>query len=496
DKAMIAYESAADVSPVYIWIFQAQVQQIKTETFLQHYDGALESLHEMLRDSKNTEYFGIIHFEIANILTVQGKFAEAEEKYRYIDTAFARTEEAARSYYVLGRYFEYQMNNYDSARILYNKAKNEFPSSQITSEAVIKADIFNKHFELWKDLNRFDSLYTYELYKPEPVDSVTIPAHDSLAQKDTLVVTEEPKVKKMSKTGKQESIKDSVVVVDSVKIKERLVWEQSKSVLLDSLQRAIVRTKFELGGLFYLEIQQPDSAIRWFDEVIVKNPKSQFAPRALYTKAEIYRTLLQRSPSEREQIYRDIIAQYGDSPYANEARKNLGIPMIEMQKDTAMELFERAELLAEQKEFQSAVSSFKQLASRYVASPLSAKALYSAGWHYEHSLVNNDSAYSIYKRLVQQFPASQYSKVVQPKITEYDNELKRIETEKQKALDDAKRIEAEKQKAADDAKEKERQAKEVKKTGEKLTEPVINDSLSTGKPLESVSIDTLSTPKK
>ncbi|MFA6440495.1 MAG: tetratricopeptide repeat protein, partial [Bacteriovoracaceae bacterium] len=231
-------------------------------------------------------------------------------------------------------------------------------------------------------------------------------------------------------------------------------------------------------------------------EVIVKNPKSQFAPRALYTKAEIYRTLLQRSPSEREQIYRDIIAQYGDSPYANEARKNLGIPMIEMQKDTAMELFERAELLAEQKEFQSAVSSFKQLASRYVASPLSAKALYSAGWHYEHSLVNNDSAYSIYKRLVQQFPASQYSKVVQPKITEYDNELKRIETEKQKALDDAKRIEAEKQKAADDAKEKERQAKEVKKTGEKLTEPVINDSLSTGKPLESVSIDSLSTPKK
>jgi TolA-binding protein len=473
EKAMVSYGSAADVSPVYTWIFQAQLQQIKTKAFQEQYEEALESLQDMLRDSKNTEFFSIIHFEIANILSMQGKFDAAEEKYRYVDTAFAKTDEAARSYFTLGTMYEERMRNYDSARVFYNRAKTEFPASEITPVATRKAEVFNKYSDLRKDLSKYDSLYIYELTKPEPVDS-TLLKKDSVAVNDSVSTAEVPKIKMMAKPVKNNAKKDSVLTVDSVKIKEQLHKEKIQEALLDSLQHSIARTKFELGGLFFLEIQIADSAVRWFDDVIMKYPKSQFAPRALYTKAEIFRTMQNRPQEELDQIYRDIIDQYGESPYANEARRILGIPLVIEQQDTALADFEQAEILTEKKEYLSAIAQYKRIAGQFPNSPVAAQALYAAGWQYEHSLVNNDSAYALYKRLALQYPASKYTTAVRAKIAEVEAERVRIEDEQKKAAEDLKRAEEEKKKAAEAAKEK-------KTVNEAPAEPAPSDSLLTPK---------------
>lgn len=483
DRAMEAYAAAADASPVYTWIFQSQLQQIKTKAFQQQFAEALDELTEMLGDSKNTEFFSIIHFEMANILSMQGKFAEAEEKYRYVDTAFAKTDEAARSYFILGKYYESQVQNYDSARVFYNKAKIEFPSSEITPEATLKSDMFNKYSGLTHDLFKFDSLYTLEVNRPEAVDTLPPVSADSSSMKDSVAVKETPKVvKKMSKGGKTETKKDSAALAaDSLRIKEQQLKEKNRAMLLDSMQRSIVRTKFELGGLFYLEIQNPDSAIRWFDDVITNYPKSPFAPRALYTKAEIYRTELKKSREELDRIYQSIIDQYGDSPYANEARKAVGLPIVEAEKDTALEQFESAEVMAENKDYNGAIAAYKKIAMQYPASAVAAKALFSAGWHYEHSLVNNDSAYAVYNRVISLYPLSVYTAAARPKVAAYDAEMKRIEDEKKQAAEELKRKEDEKKKAAEDLKEKERLEKEKKTEPKSPAEPAPADTLLTPK---------------
>lgn len=469
DLAEKAYINAEEYSPLYSLIFQSQLQQIKMHAFQKNYTKALDELNDMLGDTKNTEFFSIVHFEIATVLGMQGKIMESIERYRYVDTAFARTDEAARSYFAIAKYYETDEINYDSARVLYNKARAEFPSSEINKEATLKAEIFNKYSTLIFDFSKFDSLYLNALFVKAQLDSgVSLLRDTVVVMKDTVsIVREDEKLKKMTKPGRQESKKDSVQIIDSTKIKESINRELLQAKLIDSLQRSIVRTKFELAGLFYLEIQNLDSALFWFNNIVKHNPKSEFAPRAFYTIAEIYRGMKQQPKNILDSIYTIIVDQYPVSLYANEARKNLGIPIIEAKKDTAMELFERAELLAEEKKYEQAISIYNKITDQYLTSLLSAKALYAAGWHYENSLLKNDSAISVYRRLLAKFPASQFAGTVRPKVTEIDNELKRIAEEKQRKIEEQKL--------------KEQQEKEQKQLQEIKSEQSPSDSLSSPK---------------
>ncbi len=448
-KAYDAYASARRSSPVYSLIFQAQLQQVKITAMNGRHEEALETLEGMLTDSKNAEYFGSVHFEIAEVMMMQGRKNEAVEKYRYIDTAFVRTEESARSYFLLGKYFELSEGRYDSARVMYNKARVEFPASEITAEAVLKGEMFNKYFDLWKELSKYDSLYTKERDRPLELDTVSV-VKDTAAVKDTVVVKAEPKVKKMAKAGKTETKKDSALSVDSLRIKERLQKERERALLLDSLQRTIGRVKFELGGLFFLEIQQPDSAVRWFDDVIDHYASTPYAPRALYTKAEMFRTVLNRPQPELEALYTTLIDRYSESPYANEARKFLGRPLVVAQIDTAAAQFEQAEQLSDAGDHAAAVVSLKRTAERFPLSPYASKSLYTAGWHYEHALDIPDSAVAVYQRLVTMFPSSTYAAKVRGKVMEYDAEKNRIQEEKL----EAERKEAEAKKEAEEQKKK------------------------------------------
>lgn len=464
DKAQQAYTNAMDNSPLYSMKFQSELQIHKLHASQRQFQESKDGLNEMLGDTKNSDFYGTIHFELAGVMMQNGEVSDAIEKYRFIDTAFARTDEAARSYYILAEYYQMKELRYDSASVLYGKARNEYAASEITKTASERADIFTKYEQLRKDLARYDSLLISTLSLKLRNDSLAAaPQSDSLKLKDTSVVREEVKVKKMTKAGK--TPKDTVIIssIDSSKIKDRLNKEEAHQKMVDSLQRSIVRTKFELGGLFFLEIQQPDSAQRWFTEVIESAPTSEFAPRALYTIAEIYREK-DRPAAELESIYRRIIDEYPASAYANEARKNLSLPVITAQKDSAISAFEQAEVLNEMSKFDAAVSSFKRIQEQFPASPLAPKALFTAGWIYENSLNKGDSAASVYRRVIARYPLSTYASTARPKVQEFEAELKRLEDEKKQAEEEKK--------------QKEQREKESKTVKEKRPVSVPADSLA------------------
>ncbi|MEW5799056.1 MAG: tetratricopeptide repeat protein [Bacteroidota bacterium] len=442
EKAAEEYEKVTDYAPGYTLLFTAELSKTRTLVRQKKYADALEILEAMLSDSKNTDFFAAVHFEIANAQFAQGDRRAAMEKYRYIDTTFARTDEAARSYFAMAQIYEQVELNYDSARIFYGKARSEFPASKITTEAVQKTEIFTKYHTYHNDLSRFDSLIAFTIRQKEITDSTSAAATDSLvlAQKDSSNVEPiDPKSRKATKpVKKSETKKDSIPAFDSTKIKTQIAKDLAYKQLIDSLQRSIVRTKFELGGLFFLELSVPDSALYWFQHVVDNYPKSEFAPRALYTIAEIYRTVKEKPQSVRDSLYSLIIASYPTSPYAQEARKILGLPIVETEKDSAAELLQQAEAFADVLDFTSAIKTYKEIVAKHSGSTLTPKALYAAGWHFENSLLNNDSALAVYRRLLAKYPASQYASVVRPKVTEFENEQKRIEQEKQRLIEEQK----------------------------------------------------------
>ncbi|MBI2428675.1 MAG: tetratricopeptide repeat protein [Ignavibacteriales bacterium] len=442
EKAEAEYEKVSDYEPGYTLLFSADLAKARTLVQREKFSEAVEMMESMLEDTKNTEFYASIHFEIANALLAQGDRIGAMEKYRYIDTTFVRTDESAKSYFALAQIYERVDRRYDSARVYYGKAKSEFPSSKITQEASQKFEVFTKYDTYNKDLIRFDSLIAQTKRQREKDDSVRTAASDSVSlQLKDSTITEiiDPKSRKATKPVKKgEAKKDSIPPFDSTKIKAQIAKDLAFKQLLDSLQRSIIRTKFELGGLFFLELPVPDSALYWFDQVVMNYPQSEFAPRALYTIAEIYRTIKERPQAVRDSIHSLIISSYPSSPYAQESRKILGIPIVEIQKDTVIELLDRAEAFADANDFIGAIKTYKEVVEKHSSSPLTPKAMFTAGWHYENSIRNPDSALAVYRRLIARYPSSQYATVVRPKITEYDNEQKRIEQEKQKLIEEEK----------------------------------------------------------
>lgn len=436
-----SYRAVENYDPLYYQYFRSQIEIAKMIRAQQKYNEALTLLNELLPDSKNLDYAATIHFEIANTYLAMDKMQEAIDYFVFVDTTYARTDEAARSYFTLATLFEKKYLLYDSAKTLYDKARIEFPQSPITQEATRKADIFGKYALLWKDIIKNDSLFTKNDSVQISIDTLQIAKRFVPPPLDTSKA--KGKKKESSSTRQMKITKDSTAFVDSLLAATYAQNLSAQSVIKDSLVRQKAKLRFELAGLFYLEIEQPDSAIVWYDQVISKYPESEFAPRSLFTLAELYSSTGRLQKNEIDSIYNKLITAYPKSIYAQEARKFLNLPLLAQQQDSAVVMFLQAESVSATNTTE-AIKLYQQLSSLYQTSPLASKALYAAGWIYENALVKNDSALAVYKRLLAQYPTSQYAAIAKRKINAYDEEMKRIEAEaKQKAAEEEAKKQAE-----------------------------------------------------
>lgn len=192
----------------------------------------------------------------------------------------------------------------------------------------------------------------------------------------------------------------------------------------DSLRALIVRTKFELAGLFLLELNHPDSALFWYREVVRSDSSSRLVPRALYAMAEIYRE--NNDSSNVDSLYTIILDQYNRTDYAAQVRKVKGMDTVKTEVDPAIAQYEIAENLLQSGKAKEGLDHLRLLVDTYPTSSIAPKALYAVGWIYESILVQQDSVYNDsaavwYKKLIKAFPSSVYATVAQPKVAVKDD---------------------------------------------------------------------------
>lgn len=503
EEARKAFHAVGNFSPDYNTAFQASVYESRMLTRQEKFDPALEILFDRLDDSKFTEYFGTAHREVGNTYYAQGNIDEAVAQYRYVDTAYARTDDAARSMFALASLYEHTLFEFDSARTYYNKARVEFSGSEITPEAAIRSEIFGKYFILRRDLANYDTLIMETIHpRPVKIDSLALAKQDSIhradslahiargisplerlaqKQRDTAAIRPDSALAgaggPSDSTARADStlriapkpvltkaMRDSLARMDTLAV---LAAAAAKQKILDSLATQVVRVKFELAGLMYLEMNRPDSALVYYADVVAGTKDSSLAARSYFTMAEIYGSQDSLSKAKTDSIYRLIIAIAPKSSYAQEARKNIGIPLLKEETDSAQVFYWAAERELAEGTPKRAIPLFRSLAARFARSPYAPKALYTVGWIFENTLVENDSAEAAYNELAEKYPASTYTVAAQPKLTEIANAKREAEA-KIKAEADAKaKIEAE-AKAAKDKEEAEKKAAKVKEEAEKL----------------------------
>jgi TolA-binding protein len=393
-KAAEAFARSEDVGSSYMSKYRGLIGQARMLSKVGKHEESLALLEDMVRNMNFREFFGEINLEIGNVYRDEKDYRSAEEQYRYVDTAYARSEVAAHAYYQLGLLYEKHYGNYDSARVAYDKGRAEFPQAEITAEIVKRSELFNRYFLYRKEIERNDSLRRVIL---APRDTSVAVAPDTTHRDSTGVAQ-----------GKTDSTARSL--------------PSSPPPPMDTVLARLAYNTSELASLFYTGLQVIDSATYWYTRLITEHPKSRYVPRALYTLAQIARQDSTASPAYADSLLRIIVDQFPESEFATAARSALGLPVVARVDDSVEVAYRSAEQMMNNGDYTAALEAFRRIAERDTTSPLAAKAQYAIGWIYENVHFVPDSSVAHYRRLARRFPSSPYSAAVQPKLAALDAE--------------------------------------------------------------------------
>lgn len=409
--AFEAYKSSAEASDDFVGVYWGEMGQARMLSRLGKHEEALALLSSLIKNTNYRDFFGEIDLALANAYRDAEDYPSAEAQYRYVDTAYARTEVAAKSYFALGQLYETKLFDYDSARVAYEKGKGEFPQAPITVELMKRSELMHRYKEYRSDLATSDSLRAY----------IATQAREETAGADSL---------------KKRVKRDTTLTDSTLAFKKPDSLAQTAPSIppppIDTVMARLAYTKSELASLFYSGLGIVDSATYWYRRLLEDHPNSGLAARALFTLAQIYRTDSTVSPSRVDSLNSEIVKRFPESEFAVEARRHLKLPETKKESDDVEGKYLRAEALTKNGEIGAALKSLKEIAERDSTSPFAAKAQYTVGWIYENLRPNADSSIANYQRLVKRFPSSQYVALVQPKLAE-------VESARQKQLQEAQR---------------------------------------------------------
>jgi hypothetical protein len=142
-------------------------------------------------------------------------------------------------------------------------------------------------------------------------------------------------------------------------------------------------------------------------------------PQALYSMAAIYRA--GDDSVTVDSLYDRIVADYPRSEYALQIKKARGLDTASAQEDSLATQYAAAINLLNDKQPDEAIRLLKEFISRDTTASLVPKAMYTIGWIYENSIVNNDSAAVWYKRLSARYPSSMFAADVKARVAVKDD---------------------------------------------------------------------------
>ena len=374
DAALDAYEDAEDESSVYVREFHARMGQIEILTRQEKYGRALDLLDDIRVNANFSEFFPEVDLAIANTLKAEGLADEAVEQYYYVDSTYQRTPSSARSHLALGRIYETERGQYDSALAVYTRGRNQSPQDPATQIMARRADNLRQYKNYSTEIARLESLKV-EVLRRE---------NDPVAAVEML----------------PDSSGDSISVVPP----------PPPLPGLDSLNAGLARNMADLGGLFYIGMGVEDSARFWYETVLERYPESPYSPRALYTLAQIEEAQKGQTPRV-DSLYTAIIDLYPSSPFAAESRRLLGFEVEESLEDPGVALYAAGEEALDSQDTEEALRIFRQVVDRYPDSESAPKAQFAIAWIYEQVMSRPDSAVKNFKKLVHQYPATPYATV-------------------------------------------------------------------------------------
>jgi outer membrane protein assembly factor BamD (BamD/ComL family) len=194
----------------------------------------------------------------------------------------------------------------------------------------------------------------------------------------------------------------------------------------DSLKTLLAKNQLDLGNLFLSELNFPDSAYWYYKSNLTDYPNTSYQATTLFALGSYYLTV--ENQKSADSLFNIIYDDYKNESIVNAAAVKLNKPLIDLNYDPAMDEYKVAEDYMLSGEYYAALNKLEEIPELYPKSPIAPKAFYTSGWIEENELNDPDQAAEYYDSLIARYPASEYVRVVAPKVTFYKQEKRKQES--------------------------------------------------------------------
>jgi len=271
-------------------------------------------------------------------------------------------------------------------------------------------------------INR-DTIFS-KIRNPQQEDSLLVAQFDSMFTNRTF----DPNAKVIleQKKREREALANQLVAAlpDTLKFKNNP--PKKPNIGEDSLKTLLAKNQLELGNLFLSEFDLPDSAYKYYYSNLTEYPENSYYATSMFAMGSYYLTV--DNQKSADSLFNIIYDNYKDESIVNAAAIKLGKPLIDLNYDPAVDEYKLAEEFLLTGDYYAAIDKLKEIPNLYPKSAIAPKAIYASGWIEENELKDYSAAVTSYDTLIAKYPASEYVRIIAPKVTAYKQEKKKLET--------------------------------------------------------------------
>jgi tetratricopeptide (TPR) repeat protein len=449
-SAISAFQKVSDYSPTYDIKVSSSIELGRAYRALDECGKAMDIFDYMRSKPEYSDAFDQLDYQIGLTLYQEGKVRDAITLLAKVDTAYTRTPSSGLACYTLGNIYENVLFKFDSAEIYYNKAASSTAPKEYLDTAKTQVTLLKKYDNLEdqtlsdrKEINYIvnpasfvkDSIAYYaelqqENQTPQEEDNFTTSGNGTFMEQRAELIqqmsqqygdvipntpTQAPPDARRVFPGKGTDSNNPATTAASKK------RPPTKPTLpLDTLRTHLAEDEFALGNLYFTEFNIPDSAYKFYMDVLKNTQDSSYQAKTLYSLGSYY--LVKNDSIKADSLFNIIYNSYHNQRIVNAAANKINKPLVNFNYDPAEGLYSSAEKKLFNAKYDSSLKDFYSIFRTHRSSPFAAKALYATGWILENKLNLYDSAAVIYDTLTKEYSKTEYASAVLPELDTYNAE--------------------------------------------------------------------------
>ncbi len=429
--ALKAFANVLNFEPTYEIEFDSRLEYAKLKKEMGDEEGSLKLLKMLSNENKFADMLGKVDLQIANIYLDKGQIEDAISLYTDIDTTYKKSESAGIADFKLGQIMENTYNDYDSAMYYYKKCLSSKALTDVKIQAKERNRLLSSYLKLRGKLSQQMKKLEY-LTDPKSFVRDSLIYADYKHKQDSIAEANKNKFTR----GRTRTPGSGYAAANTFQKNKKTITKPRRPTLsADSLKSLISDTEFELGNLFFGDLNVLDSAYYYYSSSLVNKPNNPNKPKILYAMGNYY--LMIGDTLKADSLFNYIYDNYKYDRIVNEAAKIIGKKQIDFESDPAEKVYLKAEKKYLASDYSGAIKEFLTIPKNFPNSPFAPQALYTTGFILENNLSLPDSAAAVYDSLVTKYRATPYTKAVRPELNFYKRQLKAIQDSIKKAHEDS-----------------------------------------------------------